>query len=162
MPRWIESLNFQIVRRPVQFEQAYAYCYAEVIALKLRFWQRKRVWWPTWQGWLLGTGLGFLIFALGIQSIESFLSVDDPVSAKVLVVEGWVDPDGLPEAVAEYRRGDYEYMVAVGSIPNHGWLRRKGISFAEIAAEELRNLGVPIPNILTASRGIIRRHRTFE
>jgi hypothetical protein len=63
---------------------------------------------------LLGLIISFFAFA------HTFLSVNHPVAANILVVEGWLPDYALEEAVQEFREKGYEYIVAAGGPMSQG------------------------------------------
>ena len=89
-------------------------------------------------------------FALGANA---WLSPHDPArgtdgrGARTLVVEGWLNEQGLEQAVAAFRRGRYERIVTTGG-PIEPWIDRGGWGdFATRAAAYLRQhvpAGVPV------------------
>jgi len=97
---------------------------------------------------------------LGLCS-ETFFSVTRRIPADVLVVEGWIGPEGVRAAAEEFGRGAYRYVVATG-----GTTRDRADSdrrsFAEMAKRELIESGVPESRIIVSSTGEIERQRTFQ
>jgi uncharacterized SAM-binding protein YcdF (DUF218 family) len=71
--------------------------------------------------------------------------------AKVLVVEGWIDRDGIRAARTEFDQYGYQYIVTTG-LSNH----------AEMAAGELIRLGVPTEKIVVACATETEINRTYE
>ncbi len=49
-----------------------------------------------------------------MRSMFSFLCVNKPVNAKVLVIEGWLSDRMLKEAAAEFHRGNYSFCLVSG------------------------------------------------
>jgi hypothetical protein len=110
------------------------------------------IWFPTWLG-LLCLCL-FLATPLLWWCIygESFLSVTQRLPAQVLVVEGWIGPDGVRAAAEEFKEGGYQYVVATGGFTtNKGW-QEASRSYAEQAENELIRSGVPKDRIIVAGR----------
>jgi DUF218 domain len=69
---------------------------------------------PTWRGWLVIL-VSFVVAGLAlIYEIYPMLAVSRPITAKVLVVEGWVSESTLRAAINEYVRGGYERMFVTG------------------------------------------------
>jgi uncharacterized SAM-binding protein YcdF (DUF218 family) len=82
--------------------------------------RRRMVWVPTLWGGLLLLAFAALA-AVGLaRGASGFLAVDAPArgvdggGARTLVVEGWLDPPELLQAVTAYRRGHYERIVTTG------------------------------------------------
>jgi hypothetical protein len=68
--------------------------------------------------------------------------VNEPVGAPVLVVEGWLDPEGLDQALAAFSKGGYKRAVTTGG-PIAQWPGVRGhATFAERAATYLKAQGL--------------------
>jgi uncharacterized SAM-binding protein YcdF (DUF218 family) len=129
---------------------------------RFRLFERRTIWWPTW----LGAFCVILSFAFPAAWWfvygESFLSLTNRLPAEVLVVEGWIGPNGVRAAASEFRTGGYRYVVATGSQPDdRGW-QKPGWSYAEGAADELAQLGIPADEIIVAPARNAERERTYE
>jgi hypothetical protein len=90
---------------------------------------------------------------------ESFFSLTQRVPAEVLVVEGWIGPEGLRAAAAEFKAGGYRNIVATGGQMAEGQDRS---TYAEMAGQELLRLGIPRDKIIAAPIGQIERERTYK
>ena len=128
----------------------------------LRLFRRKELCVPTWRGWvlllaiLLGLVISFLAFA------HTFLSVNHPVAANVLVVEGWLPDYALEEAVQEFKEKGYEYLVAAGGPMPQGHLVSGYDTYARIAGATLLKLQIPKEKLIEAPAAKTYRNRTFE
>ena len=129
--------------------------------LKLRFIRRRTLWFPTWLGF-------FCIFSLlAVPAIwwcrygESFLSLTQRQPAEVLVVEGWIGPDGIRAAAAEFVKQGYKYVVAAGGVSTAERWDEGGWSYAEGAQHQLIRSGVPRDRIIVATANETTRQRTF-
>jgi hypothetical protein len=113
--------------------------------------RRRALWFPTIWGWAALVLLGTAVTMLVGRNLLTFLAVNEPVGAHVLIVEGWMGPEALDEVVAVYRKGRYERVITTGG-PADLWSRRQGYAtYADRAADYLveRGIGssavVPIP-----------------
>jgi hypothetical protein len=70
--------------------------------------QRRELLVPTWQGFLLFVSVFAGLFALVVLNVQTFLSLNEPVQAEVMVVEGWVPDFVLEEAKAIFEHGHYK------------------------------------------------------
>jgi uncharacterized SAM-binding protein YcdF (DUF218 family) len=128
---------------------------------RLRLAERRTVWCPSRSGW-------FCIWALLAIPVvwwwsygESFLSVTRRLPADVLVVEGWIGRDGIGAARSEFEEHGYRYIAATGGLTSGFW--EDGLSnYAEMAAGELRRLGVATDKIVLAPTMETESHRTFQ
>jgi hypothetical protein len=129
---------------------------------RMRLVERRSVWFPTFLGLfciavvLLGPIVWWLDWG------ESFLSLTRRLPAEVLVVEGWIGRNGVRAAATEFGQHGYQYVVAAGG-PRAGdrW-DEGGLSYAEAAAQELIESGVPKSKIIVAPSRNTVTHRTYE
>lgn len=105
---------------------------------------------------LLGLVTSFLAFA------HTFLSVNHPVAANVLVVEGWLPDYALEEAVQEFKEKGYEHLVAAGGPMPQGHLISGYDTYARIAGATLLKLQIPKEKLIEAPAAMTYRNRTFE
>ena len=111
-----------------------------------------------------GIALLFLIIILGIifaRNIYSFLAQNEPVGARFLVIEGWLAPEELDQAVKYYKKGDYKYVITTGG-PISGWpdLLIKS-DYAKVAADYLSTRGVSRDSIIVVPTPASPQERTF-
>jgi DUF218 domain len=109
--------------------------------------------------------LGLLMLAAGIISvfrIHHFLAMNVPVTGDLLVVEGWIwYSPALREAVEEFKRGHYTWLVTVGEPVEGAGEASNYKSSAELAAIRLRELGVNKHRIVELPVHAVRFHRTY-
>jgi hypothetical protein len=128
---------------------------------RLRFFQRRTLWWPTRLGLLF---LFLIIFgpaAWWCAFGEPFLSSTHRLPAKVLVVEGWIGYDGIRAAASEFKQHGYEYVVSTGGLTSERWDEDR-FSYAEMTRNELLRSGVANEKILLAAASDTDRQRTYE
>jgi hypothetical protein len=113
------------------------------VVVRLALVRRRRVWLPTALGWLLLVAAMAAATVQAGRNLHAFLAQNRPVGAPILVVEGWMDPNGLDQALAAYRSGSYARVVTTGGPIEH-WPGSDGpATFAERAAAYLVRSGVP-------------------
>jgi hypothetical protein len=121
--------------------------------IRSAFIRRREIWLPTIWGWLALLLIGAAMVVLVARSLHPFLAPTQPVGARILVVEGWMEPEGLDQAIVAFRSGRYERIVTTGGPIS--WPGLHGPStFAERAAGYLKQHGlaedavtaVPVPN----------------
>jgi hypothetical protein len=103
--------------------------------------RRREIWLPTIWGWLVLLIIGAVTTALIARSVHPFLAANQPVGARVLVVEGWMEYEELDQVVAALRAGRYERVVTTGGPihPIHYWPENHGpVTYAERAADYLK------------------------
>lgn len=119
--------------------------------------RRRQIWLPTWWGALLLIAVAAASAFVALRHLGDYLAVDDAAAgrdgrgARTLIVEGWLDEDGLDDAIGVVARGKYERVVASGG-PIESW--REGQTwptYADRAADYLRRHGVGIPVVAVAA-----------
>jgi hypothetical protein len=129
---------------------------------KLRFIERRTVWCPTWFGLFCVVILLLIPTAWWFICGESFLSLTRRLPAEILVVEGWIGPDGVRAAAAEFEQHGYQYIVSTGGLTTaEGW-SQPGWSYAEGADSELVRSGIPKDKIIVAPSRETEIQRTYE
>src|SRR5881394_679053 len=80
-----------------------------------------------------------------VRGVHPFLAVQNPVPARVLVVEGWMADYDIPAVVAEFRRGNYQTMYTTGGAIH--W-KNSPETYADYSAQALQNAGIPANSIV--------------
>jgi hypothetical protein len=126
------------------------------------FFRRRQVWVPTLWGWVaFAAAAGVAALAL-IVGLYPYLAVNAPVGAQVLVVEGWLTPYELDQAIAVFRKGGYTKVVTTGG-PLHTWPEPVVDStFAYRAADYLKRHGLRDVPVEPAPSPITEQDRTFH
>ena len=79
--------------------------------------RRRQIWLPTWQGALLLVVVVATASLIALRHLASYLAANDPLAARdgrgasTLIVEGWLEEDGLDAAIAVIGRGRYERVI---------------------------------------------------
>lgn len=116
---------------------------------------------PTARGWLVLAGALLGLAAAVLHFLDPFLSVSRPVAAEALIVEGWLPDYALRDAVAEFRRGHYKYIIASGrTLPAH-WLGSRFKSAADAAAAVLSAYGLETNQVVAVAPLEDRQDRTY-
>jgi len=122
---------------------------------------RATLWLPTWRLTIpVLLGLSLILF-ISVRSTHAFLSLNAPVEANILVVEGWAPDYALVEAVQEFERGDYALVVASGGPLERGSLVTGYDTYAELAEASLKKLGMKSEDLIAAPAEKVFRNRTF-
>ena len=129
---------------------------------KLRLFERRTVWCPTFLGSFCVAALPAIPMAWWCRFGESFLSLTQRLPAEVLVVEGWIGPEGVHAAATEFERGGYRYVVATGGPTTGKDWQESGWTYAKAAARELARLGVPQDRIIVAPATDTETQRTYN
>jgi hypothetical protein len=129
---------------------------------RLRLVQLRTLWCPTWLGCIC---VALFLAAPAIWWCgygEAFLSLTDRRPAEVLVVEGWIGPEAIRAAAAEFLQRGYQYVVATGGTTTAERWEQSGWSYAEGAENALIRSGIPKDRIIFAPAKQTESQRTFE
>jgi len=123
--------------------------------------RRREFWVPTLWGWL--AILGALALGIGsvVHGLHPFLAPSQPVGARTLVVEGWMPPEELEQAVDAFRAGGYERVVTTGGPVPSGYERLGHASYAELAKEILEARGLRAGSVSAVPTPASAQDRTF-
>jgi len=92
----------------------------------------------------------------------SFLAVNAPVEADILVVEGWMT-DEYHKAVKELAgEGGYELVITTGGPLRRGHYLIEYRSYAELTAASLMAMGVEASKLQAVPAPDVKRDRTFH
>jgi hypothetical protein len=118
---------------------------------------------PTFLGWLMLAALISVAgFVVGRYFIYSFLAPNDPApGARLLVVEGWLSPGELNQAIARFQRSSYDRVVTTGG-PILEWREaNEAQSYAESAARYLVRHGLDVAKVTPVAAPASTQDRTF-
>lgn len=123
--------------------------------------RQRKLWIPTVIGWFFLLVIALLVCLFVVRNIYHFLAQNKPVGARVLVIEGWLAPKELDQAVETFKKGGYEKVVTTGG-PVLDWpeLSNKG-NYAQMAADYLAQHGVPRRLIIAVPTPASAQERTF-
>jgi uncharacterized SAM-binding protein YcdF (DUF218 family) len=123
--------------------------------------RQRRVWLPTISGWFLLLALGIAMIVYCVCNIYSFLAPNQPADARILVVEGWLSPEELDQAVRTFKTGGYERIITTGG-PISGWPELMiNTDYAKVAGDYLTQHGIPQDAIIVVSTPKSAQERTF-
>ena len=129
--------------------------------------RRRQIWLPTWWSALLLVVILAAAGLIALRHLAGYLAPHEPATApdgrgaRNLIVEGWLEEDGLDAAIAVVRRGRYERVVTSGG-PVDGWREgQRWPTYAERAADYLRRHGVESIPVVAVPAPESARDRTF-
>jgi hypothetical protein len=123
--------------------------------------QRRELLVPTWQGLLLFVSVFAGLFALIALNIQPFLSLNAPVQAEVLVVEGWVPDFVLEEVKTMFEQGHYKKIYVTGGPLEMGGVTSGYQTYAELGADTLLEMGLGSDVVEAVPAPFVRRDRTY-
>jgi hypothetical protein len=120
----------------------------------------KQQWTLSMQGW--GIVCIFLIIVLMVilTAIQPFLVISQPISAKILVVEGWMDEYAMQAVKKEFKQGKYDLILTTGEELGEGSVLASYKSYAGLAEAMLINLGVDPHKIVVIPTPRLKKDRT--
>ncbi len=121
---------------------------------------RRQRWGLSRWGWLVVIGMSVLTFVIGVRQVHPFLALTERSSARVLVVEGWLNPPSIRAAAQQYRSGSYELVVTTGGPASGGGNTTDHTTLAADAAGALRGQGLPHDRIQPVPAPVTDRNRT--
>ena len=129
--------------------------------VRITLFRQRQIWMPTISGWLLLLLIGVATCILLANTLYTFLALNQLAGARVLVVEGWLAPEELDQAVSAFKKGKYERIVTTGG-PVTGWPESTlGTDYAHIAADYLAQHGVQSDLIAAVPAPASAQERTF-
>jgi hypothetical protein len=125
-----------------------------------RLFRRKSLVLPTLTGWLLILVTIGLVIGFVFRNMAVFLTVSEPVGAKYLVIDGWLDKEELDQGLAYFEGRDFSQLVVVGG-PITNEFHGIDESYAERAAGYLLEQGLPQERIAIVNVPYSAQDRTF-
>ncbi|NEQ82404.1 MAG: YdcF family protein [Moorea sp. SIO2I5] len=116
---------------------------------------RRKQWGLTVQGWFVNTFIIITCSLFMLTHIHPFLSINSPINADALVVEGWLPDYALKGAMEEFDRGNYQKLITTGLPLRKGYYLSEYKTYAELTAATFIALGfepdklvaVPAPDV---------------
>lgn len=116
----------------------------------------------SWFSLLLIALVIFLLFRFFRERIYDYLSPNEPISTKVLVIEGWLDDFAIEEAYTIYQENDYEIIITTGGSLDIGYLATHFVTTADLARATLLELGMDSTKIIAVPRKHVLEKRTYQ
>jgi hypothetical protein len=133
------------------------------ILLYSRFWgllEYKPQWTLTLKGWGILFGLSLLMISLMLTYLQPFLAVSQPIAAQALVVEGWMNEEGINGAKQEFEQGNYQLLITTGEYFGQGSVFMDYQSYANLAKVMFQNLGLAPDKIVAIPSSRVQKDRT--
>ena len=128
---------------------------------RIALFRPRQIWMPTMYGWFSLMAITLVMCLFVVNNIYSFLAQNEPIRARVLVVEGWLAPEELDQAVQAFKKGGYERVVTTGG-PIMGWPELyRHTNYAKMAADYLAQHGIPRNLIISVPTPKSAQERTF-
>lgn len=116
---------------------------------------------PTFRGLAVVTLIAILLLMALFCNIHSFLAINDPLPADLLVVEGWLPDYAILAAFNEFENNDYNMLITTGEPVLYGHYLAAYRNHAEIAAATLRRMGVDSSKLVVIPGEGVQKDRTY-
>jgi hypothetical protein len=132
-----------------------------IMTIRHIFFTKKTLWIPTLWCWLLLSVLGVGACTLLVQQAYPFLAAEEPSGAKLLVIEGWMAPTELDQALIRFQLGGYRRAVTTGGPIPISLSHNASTSFAKLARDYLIQKGLPEASVIALPAPASARDRTY-
>lgn len=109
--------------------------------MPINFFKRRECWRPTFWGWFLILFLLVIVFRIWLGTVSWYLSLNKPIKANTLVVEGWIEDEALSHAVAFYKANHYKNLIVTGLPITYREDLLKFKNTAESAVAQIKKIG---------------------
>ena len=109
---------------------------------------------------LVFTSFVFLI-TYTIVHIHSYLAVSNPVTTKVLIIEGWIPDVSLEKTVPLIEQGQYDVILTSGGPLVRGSYLSGYSTYADLTAATLKKMGINNARIFSVPSGHTDLDRTL-
>ena len=116
---------------------------------------------PTLWGWAVLLLLVAALIVIGVREMHPFLTVNDPVPGKFLVIEGWLPDYALERTLAEFNHGQYDRILVTGGPITSGTFLCGYTNWADISAATLVRLGAGTNTVEAVPAASVVRDRTY-
>jgi hypothetical protein len=123
--------------------------------------RRRTVWLPTVWGWLTLLLVAAACAVYAARNVYAFLATTEPVGARTLIVEGWLPPEELDQAIATFRERGYERIVTTGGPISNEFERFGAASYAERARTYLVHNGAADETVIAVAAPASAQDRSF-
>jgi len=125
------------------------------------FFKRISIWVPNVYGCVLISLCLVAMTAIAGRHIHQFLSIEQVTGAKILIVEGWIPPAELDQAMITFRSGKYSMLITTGGPAPESFTEKKNVSYAELARDYLINKGISSNSVKAVPTPNTDRDRTY-
>lgn len=111
------------------------------MSLKIKLFVKKSCRRPTILGLLVILVILVILVRLWMGTVCSFLSMEKPVKARTMIIEGWIEDYAMKNAIRLYKRDHYKHLIVTGLPLVHFEDFVLFPSTASAAAAEIRKMG---------------------
>lgn len=129
----------------------------------LVFFRKKERWTATWLGNMLKLVILVLIAFIFFKTIHPFLSENNPIETKVMVVEGFIPDYAIEEAMDLFTKDNYDLMIITGKKRMKGAHLDMYENDGEFSAATLTKLGFDMQKVVVVPVNYtVTKDRTYE
>ena len=103
-----------------------------------------------------------LLFSSLILQSNTFLSKDEPLHAKILIMEGWLPDYALKEGMQKFKEGEYEQIYTTGGLLERGTYLKEYRDYAHLAKATLMAMGMDEHEVIAVAAPDVMRDRTYH
>jgi hypothetical protein len=123
---------------------------------------KRERWGLTGWGWLAVLLLLTVWIWVTARNIVPFLSKEETIAARVMVLEGYVPDYAFPEIIRIFTEDNYEFLIATGTSYDQGFYISGVRSSAELIGKSLKNIGFDTTKMaVVPASSDVYRDRTF-
>lgn len=112
---------------------------------------------------LVSIAILLLLSFVMVLHLHSFLSPNKPLTnAKILVVDSWLHDAELDEAIKEFHRGSYDYVIVPGTKIDRSLFYAGIDNSGDLSALVLIYKGIPTARLVPLHVQKVRKDRTFQ
>lgn len=124
--------------------------------------EKKMRWGLSRRGWICLLLILPVFFVLWLIEVFPFFAVTEPVTANLLVVEGWVPEYAIRAAATEFVTGGYRKVISTGGpVQGMGGYVNDYSTAASIGATRLKALDLPANAVEMVPSRVLLRDRTY-
>lgn len=123
---------------------------------------RRERWGLSWRGRFLILLAAAALMLIILLKLQSFLAVTRRAQGDYLVVEGWMHYACFEQASLEFRAGRYKKLLTTGVRRNMGLKPASKDTYAQYAAEQLKDFGMTEEQLQPVPCWVERKDRTYN
>lgn len=127
-----------------------------------KFLVRKERWTLTLLGKALVAVVVIVAAAGTLRGLFPFLAISCPRREGIMVVEGWIHVNAIPQVAREYAASHYRHLVVVNAVYDTGNKWVSGRYQGEYLTNALTQLGVPPEGLALVTCNVVHKDRTYH
>jgi hypothetical protein len=129
--------------------------------MKLSFTKQTTCRLPTALGWSSIIAIIVAVKIIALASIYPFLSINKPVDAQTMVIEGWLPDYGLVNACGIFKNNKYSRVFTTGGPLEKGFYLTHYATYAQLSASTILDRGLDSAAVIAVNAPDVVKDRTF-